>query len=144
MSSLHETKNFTEAVDQSFLSAADKNTLKAEAERGVDQALWSRFNDLLIAWLVENQARQRKTNEHLDEEINRYTGAYEKEKTKIDQEYRPALEEATRRGESSDSGTWAEYRQKIRSLQSRLLKDVKGTSATVLREVVMTTIGIGE
>ena len=144
MSSLHETKNFIDAVDRSFLSAADKKALKAGAERGVDQALWSRFNDLLIAWLVKNQARQNETNAHLDEEINRYTGEYEKEKTKLDQEYRPALEEAIRRGESSDSGTWAEYQQKIRSLQSRLVKDVKGTSATVLREVVMAAIGIGE
>ena len=115
--------------------------LASEARHGVDQALWSRFNDLLVAWLVENQAKQDRTSVRLDVEIDRYTREYEHEKTKIDQEYRPALEDAIRRGESADSGTWAEYREKIRLLQTQLIAEVKATSATVLREVVLATVG---
>ncbi len=140
----HKTA-FIAAVRRSFLPSTDKRELiaAANAEKKDFQMLWDRFNDRLIDQLVKKQALQDQCNEKLDEEINRYTSEYEKEKTVIDRELRAMLERMGETNGAERQKVWAAYQSRIRRLQGRLVAEVRDTSATVLHDVVLATVPIG-
>jgi hypothetical protein len=131
---------FLTAVEQSFLREEEKEALRQDAGMGVTQELWSRFNDQLIAAIVRSQADQQRFVSGLDEEINRYTIEYEKEKTVLDRQFRDELRRA---GEGQvQQQLWSAYKRKIGALQTRLLKEVKQTSTSVLHDVVLATVPV--
>ncbi len=129
--------NFAKAVDKSFLPPEDKRALlKMAEEDGVNRALWNRFNDYLIAEIVEREARQRDITKNLDSEIDRFTKEYEKEKTVIDLKLRADLEDIDAADTETRERVWDDYYEKIGRVQDRLLAKVQKTSKSVLQEVV--------
>ena len=132
--------SFVAAVDQSFLSSKDKEEFRRMAEAGVDEKAWAEFNDRLIERLVHAEAMQQQYLKTVDEEINKYTAEYEKEKTVIDKEFRKTLLAADA---AADTGMtdrlWAEYREKIAALQAKLLDEMKNESTTILHDVAVFT-----
>ncbi len=131
---------FLTAVEQSFLSREEKEALRQAAGRGIDQKLWSRFNDQLIAAIVRSQADQRRFSQALDSEIDRYTAEYEKEKSVLDRRFREELSRVA--DAASKKKKWGSYERQIRQLQSRFVKEVRDTSTTVLHDVILATVPI--
>ncbi len=139
----HKTA-FIAAVRRSFLPPTEKRELIAAANVEKDyQALWTRFNDRLIDWLVKKQAQQDECNKKLDDEISRYTAEYEKEKTVLDRELKETLDKMGETNGATRRRVWAQYQVRIRRLQSRLVGEVRTTSTTVLHDVVLATVPIG-
>ncbi|KPJ86123.1 hypothetical protein AMJ57_00550 [Parcubacteria bacterium SG8_24] len=131
-------KMFTDAVDRSFLPEEEKEAFRQAVSReGVSDRLWTRFNDRLIAAIVEIEGSQKKYTETLDAEINRYTKEYEKEKTVLDLRLRDDLSQADSVGQER---LWTAYRSRIRNLQSRLLTQVKKSSTSILHDVVLAVV----
>ncbi|MEA3249837.1 MAG: hypothetical protein U9Q03_05825 [Patescibacteria group bacterium] len=129
--------NFRKAVDRSFLSAEDKQALMKMAQKdGVNRALWNRFNDYLIAEIVEREAKQRDVTKNLDSEIDKFTKEYEKEKTVIDLKLRADLQELGDTDLETREKLWGAYYEKIGRIQDRLLEKVDKTSKSLLWEVV--------
>jgi len=128
---------FVAAVEQSFLTVDAKRALLRAAAKGVSRELWNQFNDQLIASIVASQGDNRLYTERLDDEIDQFTGEYEKEKTVLDLSFRDQLKAAQ---EAEKEKLWAGYENRIRSLQARLLERVKTTSTTILHDVVMATV----
>jgi len=131
---------FLTAVEQSFLREEEKEALRQSAAMGVTQELWSRLNDQLIAAIVRSRGDQQRYTSGLDDEINRFTIEYEKEKTVLDRQFRDELLKAGRG--PAQQKLWDGYKRKIGVLQSRLLKEVRRTSTTILHDVVMATVSI--
>lgn len=128
---------FTEAVAKSFLPPEDKQALFGTAEKdGVSRALWNRFNDFLIAEIVEREAKQRDLTDGLDSEIDRFTKEYEKEKSVIDLKLRAELEGLDESDIETRERLWGVYYEKIGRIQGRLLAKVEKTSKSLLRDVV--------
>jgi len=133
---------FLTAVDRSFLTEDEKTEMRRAAGRGVDQQLWNRFNDLLIASIVRTQGEQREYVQTLDSEIDRYTVEYEREKTVLDQRFR---DELTRTADGPvKKRKWGDYERRIRELQARFVKKVRDTSTSVLHDVILSTVAIDE
>lgn len=129
--------NFRKAVEKSFLPPEDKRTLMKMAEEdGVNRQLWNRFNDFLIAEIVEREAKQRDMTKNLDSEIDLFTKEYEKEKTVIDLKLRADLEELDDSDTETRERLWEDYYEKIGRIQDRLLAKVERTSKSLLQEVV--------
>jgi hypothetical protein len=129
--------NFRKAVEKSFLPPEDKQALmKMAKEDGVNRALWNRFNDYLIAEIVEREAKQRDITKNLDSEIDRFTKEYEKEKTVIDLKLRADLQKLDESDLEIREKLWEDYYEKIGRIQDRLLEKVDKTSKSVLHEVV--------
>jgi len=133
--------NFLAAVEQSFLPERDKDLLRRAAAKGVSAELWNQLNDMLIAAVVASRSEATRQTRRLDAEIDRFTGEYEKEKTVLDLEFRTELEQAD---DSAKERMWAGYARRIRALQSRFLGQVKRTSTTILRDVVLATVPISQ
>ena len=131
---------FLTAVDQSFLTEGEKAELRSAAAVGVDQELWNRFNDQLIASIVRSQADQRRFVQNLDSEIDRYTVEYEKEKSVLDRRFRDELSRVSDR--SVKKKKWGVYERQIRELQSRFVKEVRATSTSILHDVILATVPI--
>lgn len=128
---------FAEAVAKSFLSPEDKRALFETAEKdGVSRALWNRFNDFLIAEIVEREAKQRDMTDVLDSEIDRFTKEYEKEKSVIDLKLRAELDGLDGSDMETRERLWEAYYEKIGRIQGRLLAKVEKTSKSLLRDVV--------
>lgn len=137
----NELNDFLEAVKDSFLPDRDKETFLREAVAGMSQQLWDRFNDHLIQEIINRQEAHQIYSRRLDEEIDRYTGEYEKEKTVIDREMRAQLEKAKAEGAAAEQDRlWNEYQARIQELQAKLRGEVRTTSTTVLQEAVMATV----
>ncbi len=134
--------SFVSAVNRSFLSDETKASLYEAAARGVNRRLWGRFNDELIASIVHVSGEEQRFAKNLDEEINRYTQLYEREKTVIDLAFRAELAEID--DEATKQRKWEDYRKKIQDLQARLVKEVQTTSSTVLHEVILATVPASE
>jgi len=133
---------FVSAVNRSFLSEEAKNSLYEAAARGVDRKLWGRFNDELIASIVHAEGEEHRFAKNLDEEINRYTQLYEREKSVIDRAFHDELAKID--DEATKQMKWKEYQKKIQGLQARLVKEVRMTSTSVLHEVILATVPVNE
>ncbi|MEY4744200.1 MAG: hypothetical protein RL272_145 [Candidatus Parcubacteria bacterium] len=133
-----ETKTFLDAVEQSFLPEDEKAELAESAKAGVTSELWNTFNDRLIAAIVRTQEHQRASGAGLDDEINKFTAEYEKEKSVIDFALRTALAKA--KDDAARSLLWEEYGVTIRELQAKLVAEVKSTSTTVLHDVILAVV----
>lgn len=129
------TQKFLDSLEQSFLPEEDKRFLAESAKSGVTPELWNAFNDRLIAAVVHTKERQRASGAGLDDEINKFTAAYEEEKTVIDYGFRDALAKA--KDDAERERLWQEYGVTIRRLQERLVADVRKTSTTVLHDVIL-------
>ncbi len=134
------TVAFLDPLEHSFLPGEEKRRLAEAAGGGVTAELWNEFNDRLIAEVVAMRERQRTFDAGLDDEINRYTAAYEREKSVIDRGFYDTL----RAVPEDDAGTrermWSEYGRRIGALQAQLLREVKATSTTVLHDVVLSVL----
>jgi len=133
---------FLTAVDQSFLTEEEKAELRAAAGDGVDQELWNRFNDQLIAAIVRSQSDQRRYVQNLDSEIDRYTVEYEKEKSALDRRFRAELSKIS--DGTVKKKKWGVYERQIQALQSRFVKEVKATSTSILHDVILATVPIDD
>lgn len=128
-------QTFLDTLEQSFLPEEEKRSLAETAKTGVTPELWNAFNDRLIAAVVRTRERQRACGAGLDEEINRFTAAYEKDKSVLDYALRDALANAA--DEAARERLWLEYGAKIRRLQEKLVADVRSSSTTVLHDVIL-------
>lgn len=128
---------FLDSLEHSFLSPEEKTALADAARSGVTPQLWNEFNDKLVAAIVRTHERQRRYTRGLDDEINRFTAAYEKEKSVIDNALRAELAAVPEGDEEAKAKLWEAYGVKIRALQARLLADVRRTSTTVLHDVIL-------
>ncbi|KPJ86122.1 hypothetical protein AMJ57_00545 [Parcubacteria bacterium SG8_24] len=72
----------------------------------------------------------------LDQEIDTYTREYEQEKTQLDIRFREALKTVPIEDQVLRRRLWEVYRDRIKALQSRLYREIKRSSHTVLRKVV--------
>lgn len=131
---------FAAAVEASFLPRREKDELRREAEKGVTPELWRRLNDRLIDIIVEKQGTQKKYVQGLDAEIDRYTKAYEEEKSKLDRQLRARLKGLGEQHNEEREQLWSQYRERIARLQHRLLREVERTSSSVLHDVVLATV----
>lgn len=132
------TLTFLESLERSFLPDEEKESLAESAKAGVTPELWNTFNDRLIAAIVRAQERQRLCGAGLDDEINKFTASYEKEKTVLDYALRDALENAA--DEDEKDRLWQDYGMKIRRIQEKLVADVRATSTTVLHDVILAVV----
>lgn len=135
-------KKFLAAVDDSFLQETDKNDLRQAASRGVSQSLWSRFNDRLIEALVMREKAQQQFSRQLDTEVIRYTASYEKEKAGIDRKMWDTMSKMSS-ADSARAKMWEGYQKQIHALQAKLVGEVRRSSATLLHDVVLTTVALG-
>lgn len=144
MQEMHDISDrivFLDALEHSFLSDDDKNALAERAKAdGVTPALWNDFNDRLIAVIVRTSERQAGFARGLDAEIDRFTGAYEAEKSVLDRELRAALDALADDDADGRARLWEAYYGKIKGLQGRMLADVRQTSSTVLHDVILATV----
>ena len=131
---------FVATVNRSFLSDKDKARFIDAAKAGVSQDLWDQVNDRLIATIVSIQGQQKQYTKNLDEEIDRYTKEYESVKTSLDLQLRKDLQAVKAEDTAGREEIWTAYRKKIRDLQSRLLREVKNTSSSILKDVVLATV----
>ena len=127
---------FIKVVERSHLPAETKRELLAAAKAGVTSELWTRLNDLLIDDLTHRQEVKRQSSRQLDQEIDRFTTEYEQEKTSLD---RKMMEQLRQIGddEKQRQRLWKDYRKQIAKIQRQVVGEVKRTSATVLRSVVL-------
>lgn len=132
------TQTFLDTLEQSFLPEEEKRSLADSAKSGVTPEIWNAFNDRLIAAIVRTQERQRACDAGLDDEINRFTSVYEKEKSVIDYAHREALAKAA--DDAERERLWSEYGATIRRLQERLVADVRRSSTTVLHDVILAVV----
>jgi len=132
---------FLDSVEHSFLEEEDKKAFFEAATAGVTPQLWNVFNDKLIEAIVKRRERQLRYTRGLDGEIDRFTAAYEKEKTVFDVEHRAALAALGHDDTEGRARLWEAYYAKIRSLQARLVDEVRRTSTTVLHDVILATVG---
>jgi hypothetical protein len=131
---------FLDSVEHSFLDDEDKKALIDEAASGVTPRLWNEFNDKLIEAIVKKRERQLRYTRGLDGEIDRFTTAYEKEKSVLDVAHRAALAELDHEDAEGRARLWEAYYGKIRGLQARLVDEVRRTSTTVLHDVILATV----
>ena len=131
---------FLRLVEDSYLTAEEKDGLKLLAEGGVTPELWRKLDDLLVAGLEERRGAYREFRGRLDAEITRYTADYEREKKVLDGRMR---EDLARLGENDDAERdrlWNEYYDAVHALQERLLDEMKKTSKTVLQTTVLASV----
>lgn len=134
---MSDPQNFIKVVERSHLPAETKREFYAAAKNGISSELWSRLNDLLIDDLTHRQEARRQSSRQLDQEIDRYTAEYEREKTALDRQMMDQLREVGN-DEKRRQQLWKNYRKQIAKIQREVVGDVKRTSATVLRQVVLT------
>lgn len=133
---------FVAAVNSSFLSEKDKEEFRRSASEAseVDDKAWAEFNERLIEHLVHTEAMQQQYLKTVDEEINKFTSEYEKEKTVIDVEFRKTLLAVEVQADAGlKEKLWIDYKVKIAALQSRLLDEMKNQSTTILHDVAVFT-----
>lgn len=135
---------FLDSVEHSFIDAEAKAALTAAAADGVTPRLWNEFNDKLIEAIVRKREAQLRYTRGLDGEIDRFTMAYEKEKSVLDLELRSALAALGQDDAEGRARLWEAYYAKIRVLQAKLVEEVKRTSTTVLHEVILATVPDGQ
>ncbi|HTK05348.1 MAG TPA: hypothetical protein VL500_07205 [Candidatus Eisenbacteria bacterium] len=131
---------FLDSVEHSFIDAEEKAALTAAAADGVTPRLWNEFNDKLVEAIVRKREAQLRYTRGLDGEIDRFTAAYEKEKSVLDLELRAALAAVDHEDTEGRAGLWEAYYAKIRVLQAKLVEEVRRTSTTVLHDVILATV----
>jgi hypothetical protein len=131
---------FLDELDRSSLSEETKTRFRYHiASRGVDPALWSAFNDALIDQITRSEKARAESADRLDGEIDRFTAAYENEKSVIDAEFRDRLRAALS-DEAETEILWREYAERVRRLQAKMLSEVEASSTSVLHDVVLATV----
>jgi t-SNARE complex subunit (syntaxin) len=135
-----EKKRFMRLVNESYLEDSEKDSLLAAAKDGVNQELWKRLGDLLMAALETRRANYRDFRSQLDTEVAKYTAVYEKEKRVLDERMRQRLQELDENDSEARDRLWDEYYSDIHALQGRLLDEVRKTSKTVLRSTVLASV----
>ncbi|MFH1047254.1 MAG: hypothetical protein V1738_03025 [Patescibacteria group bacterium] len=133
-----DTGQFLNAVARAPLTSDERAELERLVAHGVTDEAWRRFDDLLVAALETRREAFKDYRAKMDEEVARYTEAYENEKRVIDQQMREDLANCNELESDQRKQLWDAYYVRIAELQNRVLDNMKKTSQTVLQHVVAT------
>lgn len=113
-----------ELVNVSFLSDSDKETLGRLAADGVDDAVWKKFDDLLLAVVEEGRQLESGQKGRYDAEVAYDVENYRNRKHELDRNLSADIRQVEKTGDNAVSQLWDEYYKGIAELQQRLLEGI--------------------
>jgi hypothetical protein len=126
---------FLALVEKAPLTPDEKEELRRLAESGVDEALWRKLDDLIVASVRMRRTVLKEYRESLDVEVERVTARHEEQLRLVDARMKQDLEAA---GDDDDARDrlWDEYYRTVHEMQERLLDEMRRTSSELLQKAV--------